>query len=404
VALKIMKRRLHTLGDYAILEAIGRGAAGSVYRARHRTTSEIVAVKVLPSELATLPALLKRFEQEFRVAHELDHPNIVRALDFGQEEAQPYLVMEYVEGQTLGQLIADEGRLSETKAVRILVQVAQGLHSAHKRGIIHRDVKPDNILLRTDGQAKLADLGLVKDIEGTSNLTTPDTGLGTPHFMPPEQYVDARKASIRSDIYSLGATLYMAVTGHLPFGDCNSLEALEKKVRGEITAPRQLNPDLSEHLDQAIRRAMSTDPLRRPSSCLEFVRDITGRKTRRSAARRVMSAIAPLPSERRAAVRYPSTQGSACRVEPSVHADAPEPEDCWPATLLDVSTRGMGLLLARRFEPGTELLIEVEATDDAPARSLRLRVTRVRRYALGHWNVGGVFSEPLSAEDVQSLL
>jgi serine/threonine protein kinase len=227
--------------------------------------------------------LRKRFEQEFRAANTLDHTNIVRALDFGQEGNTPYLVMEFVDGESLGQRIEREGRLPEVEAVRIIGQVAQGLHKAHKLGMIHRDVKPDNILLAAaDGQAKLTDLGLVKELDTDTNLTRTGRGLGTPHFMAPEQFRDAKNADQRCDIYSLGATLYMAVTGQMPFRASNPLDAWMKKVHNELVPSRDLVPSLSERIDWAIRRAMSADPAQRPANCREFVEDLTGKSTRKT--------------------------------------------------------------------------------------------------------------------------
>jgi len=223
----------------------------------------------------------KRFEQEFRAASRLDHPNIVRALDYRDAGNMPYLVMEFVEGESLGQKLEREGRMPEAEAIRIIAQVAQGLHRAHKQNLIHRDVKPDNILVTADGTAKLADLGLVKELETDLNLTRTGRGLGTPHFMAPEQFRNAKNADARCDIYSLAATLYMMVTGELPFKSTGPLDAWMKKIQNELTAPRQLVPTLSDRLDWAIRRAMSADPDKRPISCREFIEDLTGHSTRR---------------------------------------------------------------------------------------------------------------------------
>jgi serine/threonine protein kinase len=193
----------------------------------------------------------------------------------------PYLVMEFVEGESLGQKLEREGAMSETDAIRIIAQVAQGLHRAHKQSLVHRDVKPDNILVTPDGIAKLADLGLVKETETDLNLTRTGRGLGTPHFMAPEQFRNAKNADIRCDIYSLGATLYQMVTGQLPFRSNGPLDAWMKKIQNDLTPPRQLVPDLSERVEWAIRRAMSADPDKRPATCREFVEDLTGRSTRR---------------------------------------------------------------------------------------------------------------------------
>ncbi|HEY7427953.1 MAG TPA: serine/threonine-protein kinase [Gemmataceae bacterium] len=270
-----------SVGNYDLLEKIAEGGMGAIYRGRHRESGQVVAIKIMPSHMAQNPVLLKRFEQEFRAASRLDHANIVRALDYSGNSNVPYLVMEFVEGESLGRKLEREGRLSETDAIRIIAQVAQGLHRAHKQNLIHRDVKPDNILVTPEGIAKLADLGLVKETETDLNLTRTGRGLGTPHFMAPEQFRNAKNADTRCDVYSLGATLYQMVTGELPFRSNGPLDAWMKKIQNELTPPRQLVPALSERIDWAILRAMSADPEKRPASCREFIEDLTGRSTRR---------------------------------------------------------------------------------------------------------------------------
>jgi eukaryotic-like serine/threonine-protein kinase len=271
---------MQTIGQYDLVEKIAEGGMGTVYRGRNRLTGEIVAVKVVPQHLLSNPVVLKRFEQEYLVARAIDHPNIVKALDFGRDGETRYLVMELIEGESLGQKIERDGKMSEEEAIRIITQVALGLQKAHKQGLIHRDVKPDNILLTTDGQVKLTDLGLVKEIEADLNLTRTGRGLGTPHFMAPEQFRNAKKADVRCDIYSLGATLYMMVTGDLPFKSNGPLDAWMKKINNEIEPPRQLIPDLSERIDWAIRRSISPDPIHRPENCREFIEDLTGHCTK----------------------------------------------------------------------------------------------------------------------------
>src|SRR5579884_2042232 len=269
-----------SVGNYDLLEKIAEGGMGSIYRGRHRESGNIVAIKVMAPHLTQNPLLLKRFEQEFRAASRLNHPNIVRALDYGDNGSMPYLVMEFVEGESLGQKLEREGRMSESDAIRLITQVARGLHRAHKQNLVHRDVKPDNILVTPDGIAKLADLGLVKETETDLNLTRTGRGLGTPHFMAPEQFRNAKNADVRCDIYSLGATLYQMVTGELPFKSLGPLDAWMKKVNNELPPPRQLVPDLSERVDWAIRRAMHSDPTQRPASCREFIEDLTGQSSR----------------------------------------------------------------------------------------------------------------------------
>jgi len=271
---------LRVLGNYELVEQIAEGGMGTVYKARRRDTGECVAIKLSPPHLAKNPIMLRRFEQEYNAAKELCHPNLVRALDYGYDGICPYLVMEFVDGESLGQRLERDGKLPEQEAVRIITQVAQGLQKAHRSGLIHRDVKPDNILMNSQGQAKLTDMGLVKEVEADLNLTRTGRGLGTPHFMSPEQFRDAKNVDARSDIYSLAATLYQLVTGELPFGSCSPVDAYMKKMSNELIPPRTLTPAISERIDWAIRRAMNGDRNQRPRNCREFIEDLTGRSTR----------------------------------------------------------------------------------------------------------------------------
>lgn len=272
---------LQTIGNYDLLEKIAEGGMGTVYKGRDRTSGATVAVKIVPAHMTKNSVLMKRFEQEYNVAKSLDHPNIVRALDFGFNGTAPYLVMEFVDGETIGRRLERDGKIPEAEGIRLIGQVAQAIHKAHKQGLIHRDIKPDNVLVTRDGQAKVADLGLVKELETDLNLTRTGRGLGTPHFMAPEQFRNAKNADARCDIYSMAATLYMMLTGELPFKSLGPLDAWMKKINNEILPPREVVPGLSERVDWAIRRAMSADPNQRPLSCREFVEDLTGHSTRK---------------------------------------------------------------------------------------------------------------------------
>lgn len=265
----------NTLGDYEILSKIAEGGMGAVYKARHRVSGAVVAIKVIAKDTAKNPVLLQRFKQEFDAARLIDHPNVVKALEY-HAQPHPYIVMEYVDGESVGQRLQRQGAFEEREAIRLIAQVCEGLQRAHKQGLVHRDVKPDNILITRDGHAKLTDLGLVKDVEADLNLTRTGRGLGTPHYMAPEQFRNAKNVDVRSDIYSLGATLYAMVTGVVPFENTNPLDCWMRKIRNEFPSPRELNPKISERVDWAIRRAMSAEPERRPASCREFLEDLTG--------------------------------------------------------------------------------------------------------------------------------
>ncbi len=277
MALQDPAANLGTLGNYDLVDKLGEGSMGTVYKACHWTTRQIVAIKVMPSTIARKPMLLKRFEQEFRIANRVDHPNVVRVLEYSGRGSEPFLVMEFVDGYALGDRLDREKRLGEAEAVRIITQVAEGLHHAHQLGLLHRDVKPDNILVTADGVAKLTDLGLAKEMDAAAELTRTGTGLGTPNFMAPEQFRNAKNADVRCDVYSLGATLYQMVTGELPFGTGDPVRILMGKMSNNLTPPRRLAPELSAQTERVILRAMDPEPERRHASCQELVDELLGR-------------------------------------------------------------------------------------------------------------------------------
>jgi eukaryotic-like serine/threonine-protein kinase len=275
MATNTLQKPLRSVGNWDLVERIADSGMGTVYKAQNRVSGEVAAVKVLPPFQAGKEQAYQRFARECRILSALKDPHIVRASDFGIEGCDPYLVMEFVEGETLGERIKREGRIPEAEAVRLIVQVAGALGRAHARGLIHRNVKPDSIMIAAGGQAKLTDLCLIKEVDPQEALTRDGTSLGTPNFMAPEQFVNAAKATRAGDVYSLGATLYMAVTGAPPFGVCHQLEMCVKKVKNDLLPPRQLVPTLSERIDRTIRRAMSAQPDHRPASCEEFVESLT---------------------------------------------------------------------------------------------------------------------------------
>jgi len=264
------------LGNYDVLAKIAEGGMGTVYKARSRVTGDIVAVKVVSPGPARNPIVLQRFEREFVAAKVLDHPNVVRAIEFCAIGPHPFLVMEFVDGESLGQRLERAGAVPESEALNLIGQVCDGLQRAHKQGLVHRDVKPDNIMVNLEGVAKLTDMGLVKEVDNDLNLTKTGRGLGTPHYMAPEQFRNAKNVDVRGDVYSLGATLYALVTGVVPFENSNPLDCWMKKIRNEFPAPKELNAAVSDRVDWAIRRAMSAEPSQRPASCREFLEDLTG--------------------------------------------------------------------------------------------------------------------------------
>jgi serine/threonine protein kinase len=400
--LDVLLRNVKTVGDYELLELLGRGGMAAVFKGRKTGSTELVAVKVLPAQKTGNPLRMKRFEQEFRAASRLDHPNIVKVLDFGTAKNVPYLVMELVEGPSLGARLL-QGRVKEREAVDIHLQVAHGLRHAHQHGLIHRDVKPDNILLAPGGVAKLTDLGLVKVLDEDTDLTRTNSGLGTPNFMAPEQFCNAKHADPRCDVYSLGATLYMTVTGEIPFKASTPLNVLNKKMRGELPPAGALVPGLSDRVERTIHRALSNDPNERQANCVEFIADLTGKSEHRTVRIRRLEVPAEhlkryAGRERRRQVRRHSGQEGRC--VPLAAAR----EDEWTAQLLDVSTRGVGLLVNRRFEIGAVLVVRLPPRDRDGPHCLVVRVVRNQSRPGRKWLLGCLLPQPLSEEDVQSLL
>ena len=291
------------LGPYEVIAKIGKGSAGSVFKARHSGTGALVAIKVLCLDAARDPISMKRFEQEFLATRSLISPHIVHSLDFGREGAAPYLVMEFVEGMSLTNHLKSVGRMTESDALLMIVQVAQALHYSHERGIIHRDVNPANIMLSADGQARLTDFGLVKSLESSQNLTVTATALGTPCFMAPEQFEDAKRIDHRCDIYGLAATLYKALTGESPYNARALGGTVRKKLDGEITAPRLLVPGLNMRIDWAIMRAQAWKPRDAAGS-------LRGIRARSSPAKHIRGARAARASRRRGQPAPPRAAGS----------------------------------------------------------------------------------------------
>lgn len=205
-----------SLGQFRIVERIGAGGMATVFKAYQPTLDRYVAIKVLPAYHARDPIFMKRFVQEAKAVAKLTHANIVTIHEFGEHEGITYIVMEHVEGGTLKDRLKGGRALPIAEVVDFMIQAAEGLNCAHSNGIIHRDVKPANMLLRKDGHLLISDFGIAKMLEGTTNLTRVGTGIGTPQYMSPEQGT-GQPVDRRSDIYSLGIVFFHCLTGHVPF-------------------------------------------------------------------------------------------------------------------------------------------------------------------------------------------
>jgi serine/threonine-protein kinase len=282
---------LRQIGNYRILRRLGEGGMGSVYLGYLEGDQQNVAIKVLPDHLAGNQAAIDRFYREAKSGALLNHPNIVRNIAIGQDQAtwKHYLVMEYVDGPSALELLQRYGRLAVGDAVHIILDIARALEHAHSRNIVHRDIKPDNILISQSGVAKLTDLGLAKRTDEASHLTAARQGFGTPYYMPYEQAMNAKYADGRSDIYALGATLYHLVAGEVPFPGVNHVEIVEKKDAGAFPPASSHNSAVPVFLDDILERMLAREPADRYQTVSELIVDLE----RSNLAARVPSFIDP---------------------------------------------------------------------------------------------------------------
>jgi serine/threonine protein kinase len=252
----------HTLGQYELLEEIGHGGMANVYSAVQRSIGRKVAVKVLPAHFLQDRSFLERFSREVQVVARLHHPHILQVYDYGEQDGVPYIVMGYLEGGSLADLIRrSEGGLALGEVVPLVRQIAGALDYAHRKGIIHRDFKPSNVLLDTEGNAYLSDFGIAKVTEYTAQLTGSGY-VGTPAYMAPEMTGQAELTPL-VDIYALGATLYEMLTGQHPYSAQTPMGVLMAHVSQPVPDVRERRPDLPPAVQGVIERAMAKDPLNR---------------------------------------------------------------------------------------------------------------------------------------------
>jgi serine/threonine protein kinase len=267
------KWRRFTIGKYKVLERLGAGGMGSVYLCEHKLMRRRVAVKVLPTAKADDPSSLERFQREARAVAALDHPNIVRAYDIDQDDKLHFLVMEYVDGSSLQEIIKKVGPMSVERAAHYMRQSALGLQHAHESaGLVHRDIKPGNILVNRSGTVKILDMGLARFFHDEEDILTKkydENVLGTADYLAPEQALDSHAVDIRADIYSLGATFYFCLTGRTPFTEGTVAQKLIWHQTRQPKPIRQLRAEVPEELAALIERMMAKDPAQRPQTPLE---------------------------------------------------------------------------------------------------------------------------------------
>ena len=257
---------------YDIREVIGVGGMAIVYKAYDRVEDRIVSIKILRDEYLGNQEFLRRFRNESRAIAMLSHPNIVKVYDVSFGDRLQYIVMEYIDGITLKEYISQQHVIRWKEAVHFTLQILYALQHAHEKGIIHRDIKPQNIMLLKDGTIKVTDFGIARFSRSDSRTMT-DKAIGSVHYIAPEQ---ARGAVTdeKSDVYSVGVMLYEMLTGKLPFEAENAVSVAIMQMQSEAKTPRSINPEIPEGLEEITLKAMKKDPEQRYASAAEMIRDI----------------------------------------------------------------------------------------------------------------------------------
>lgn len=296
-------------GHYEILNTVGQGGMGVVYRAHDTTLDRIVAVKVLKADLRSQPVIVARFQREAEAFATLDHPNIVHIYSVGTVGRIPYLAMEYIEGAPLSRVMKQQRRIKWKRALEIAGQVAEALDCAHRAQIIHRDIKPGNIMIDPDGQAFVTDFGIAKVLTAETQLTVEGARLGTPQYMSPEA-CKATKPNASSDIYSVGVLLFQMITARLPYEGDEPIELVRKIIMEPPRRMRDILPDLPEDVDRLVAYIIEKDPKNRPADARELAK-VIGRVRAGKPLLEVQSGIGEALGELRESMATPITPAQA---------------------------------------------------------------------------------------------
>jgi serine/threonine-protein kinase len=259
-------------GKYKIVKRLAKGGMGAVYLAQHVASDQKYAVKILTEEFSKMPGIQGRFKREASATGRLEHPNIVGTIEMGQEENYTYIVMEYVDGGSLIEYIVKEKekKVPPLRTVMIMCDILAGLQHAHDRGVIHRDIKPGNILMTSQGRAKVIDFGLAKDAEAQTILTLSGNVVGTPAYMAPEQ-ARGEGSGPPADLYSCGILSFLMLTGRKPFEGKSLVDTLEKQINEPLPSIRAVTPDVPQTLEDVVRKMCAKDPLARYRSPAETI-------------------------------------------------------------------------------------------------------------------------------------
>jgi eukaryotic-like serine/threonine-protein kinase len=267
-------KKITQLGDFKLEKKLGQGGMGTVFLATQTSLDRKVALKTLSPEFAKKPDFVQRFLREARSMARLQHPNVVQVYAADSVSGVNFAAIEFIDGRSMQNWMNDLKQLSVGDALHVILVCADALKHAHDQNMIHRDIKPDNILVTSRGVVKVADFGLAKALDEDVSMTQSGTGLGTPLYMAPEQARNAKHVDKRSDIYALGSTLYYFVTGKLPFTGENTLELIIAKEKGTYTSARKVNSKIPERLDLIIGKMLLKDPKDRYGDCADIIRDL----------------------------------------------------------------------------------------------------------------------------------
>jgi serine/threonine-protein kinase len=339
-------------GRYELEELVGSGGMSSVYRARDRLLERSVALKILHEQYTREGDYVERFRREARSAAQLTHPNIVTVIDRGEQDGRQYIVFEYVDGENLKDLIDREGPLGVHDAIALALQVARGLAFAHEQGLVHRDVKPQNVLLDSDGRAKVTDFGIARSLD-VDGMTITGTIMGTSNYIAPEQ-ARGQPVDEQTDVYSLGCVLYELLAGEVPYDGDTFVAVAMRHVNDPVPSIRERRPDVPPRLDYAIRRAMAKDHRDRFGSMAEFAGELE-------------TCYAETDGAEGATVVVPA----AARRGPQPHPRRGRRRAIWPAVLLSVGLAAIAGAFIGAFVLGSGGDGGANGAASAPTRPVR---------------------------------
>ncbi len=369
---------------YTFLQKLGSGSVATVYKAE-ASDGRIVAIKILDKGNELSEEIRLRFRREFQIAIRLEHPNIVRYLDFGVVYFRPFIVMEHVQGTTLWSHVQKKGPLDEASVRRLAMQIGSALDAGHALHILHRDVKPNNILLTPEGNAKLLDFGLVKDLESTLDLTAERAILGTPFFMAPEQFFDAKSADHRTDCYGLAASLFYAVSGKIPF-KYSGLGLLEKKLRGQFSPPGEDEDLVPESFRHGIALGLHPDPEKRIQSGAKLVEALNSPGPTMTPG---VGAVQDL--DRRSSLRR------KCDLSGTISGEG-------TAKITDISSEGVCFVSEEKLKSKSLVTISFYFTQERDCWDYQARVVYASRWEDGLWRHGCRFVCPIDRAELLSIL